>query len=212
MKRLIVSKSETERFLLLREVAELYDPKVWPWAYDTWQSLNIKCFDGNLRVGPIAWGLTEWGGFYGCYSVDVNKITLHSSLIKPYSHAWNKRGLLGERFTEDVILHEMLHQKIQQELGYCDGKFGCHNFQPWCDEINRLNPILGLEGTATMCKQRRVREEGQTRGKVRWMPTGDGTLSLRELSSWPHTIRPEGYYEKSCREMLERMKKTREEN
>jgi hypothetical protein len=207
--------TETELFHLLRIVAEHYDPEVWPWAYDTWLSLNKTYFSGELGVGPIQWGLTEWGGYYGCYQPDINKITLHTSLIKPYSGAWNRRGLLGERFTEDVILHEMLHQHIQQALGYIRNEKGeCHNFQPWCDEINRLNPLLGLEGKATLIKQRRVKEPGQTKGngKVKWMPTGEGTLMWKELSSWPHCLRPDGYYEESCREMLENMKKLREGN
>ena len=79
-----------------------------------------------------------------------------------------------------------------------------------CDEINRLNPILGLEGKATMCRHRRVEKENQTKGKVWWIFTGDGTLSPRELGSWPHSLRPEGYYEKSCKEM-EKMMIVREE-
>jgi hypothetical protein len=213
MNQLAVSKSETERFLLLREVAELYDPKVWPWAYDTWQSLKGKYFPGNLEVGPIEWGLTEWGGCLGYFTPEVNKITLHKSLLDPCSRAWGYRGLLGERMTEDVMLHEMLHQKIFQELGYCADKFGCHNFEPWCDEINRLNPLLGLEGKATVSRQRRIKEpEKKGNGKVKWMPTGDGTMTLKQLATWPHSLRPEGYYEESCREMLENMMKAKREN
>ncbi len=201
--------SEDDRFSLLREVAVIYDPKVWPWAYDTWKSLNGKYFGGALKVGPIQWGLTEWGHFLGSYTPEVNKITLHTSLIEPLSRAWNMRGLLGERMTEDVILHEMVHQKIQQKLGYCDGKFGCHNFQPWCDEINRLNPLLGLQGKATMCRQRRVKGAGQTTGNgtVKWMPTDNGNFTLKQLASWPHGLRPKGYYEESCQEMLDKLMK-----
>jgi hypothetical protein len=200
--------SESERFNLLREVAELYDPKVWPWAYDTWRALNNKYFIRGLKVGPIAWGLTDFGHSLGHYTPQVNKITLHSSLLEPSSGAWGYGGLLGERMAEDVLLHEMLHQSIQQKLGFIRDKKGqCHNFQPWCDEINRLNPIIGLEGKATIIKQRRVREPGQATGKGRvvWAPSNDGTLTRKQLSTWPYSLRPAGYYEESCLEMLARM-------
>lgn len=198
--------SESERFELLRQVAELYDPLVWSWAYDTWKILNEKYFNGELKVGPIEWGLTEHGRSLGRYTAVVNKITLHTSLLKPHSSAWNYTGLLGERMAEDVILHEMLHQSIFQKLRTTrDEKGRCHNYQPWCDEINRLNPLLGLPGIATISKQRRIKEKGiKGNGKAKWMPSGDGTLTLKELSSWPHSLRPEGYYEASCKEMLER--------
>jgi hypothetical protein len=109
---------------------------------------------------------------------------------------------------EDVLLHEMLHQKIQQTLGFTrDEKGQCHNFQPWCDEINRLNPMLGLEGKATIIKQKRVKAPGQTEGKGRqtWLPSGDGTLTRKELSTWPYTLRSKDYYEASCQEMLTKL-------
>ena len=201
--------SESDRFQLLRQVAELYDPLVWPWAYDTWKSLNETYFNGELKVGPIQWGLTEHGHSLGHYTPSVNKITLHTSLLKPYSNAWNYDGLLGERMAEDVILHEMLHQSIYQTIGTTRNEKGqCHNYQPWCDEINRLNPMLGLPGKATIIKQRRIKEEGvKGNGKVTWMPSGDGTLTLKQLSTWPHSLRSNGYYEISCKDMLERMVK-----
>ncbi len=206
---MLTNYSESERFQLLRQVAELYDPLVWPWAYDTWKLLNDKYFNGELKVGPIQWGLTEHGHFLGHYTPSVNKITLHTSLLKPDSIAWNYAGLLGERMAEDVILHEMLHQNIYQKLGTIwDNKNRSHNFQPWCDEINRLNPLMGLPGKATLIKQRRIKEEGvKGNGKAKWLPSGDGTLSLKQLSTWPHPLRSSGYYEISCKEMLERMVK-----
>ena len=201
--------TEAERFELLYEVAELYDPIVWPWAYDRWQDLNQKYFGGLLKVGPIQWGLTEHGHFLGSYLQDTNKITLHTSLIQPQSSAWGSRGLLGERMAEDVILHEMIHQHIYQTLGTTrDNKGQCHNFEPWCDEINRLNPLLGLDGKATVTKQKRVKEEGaKGNGRVTWVRSGDGTLTRKQLSSYPHSLRPREYYEASCQEMLARMMK-----
>ena len=197
--------TEAERFQLLREVAELYYPLVGPWTFDTWKDLNQKYFNGELKVGPIEWGLTKHGHALGYYSQQTNKITLHPSLLKPHSRAWEYGGLLGERMAEDVILHEMLHQHLYQEFGPITNKKG-HNTQLWCDEINRLNLLLGLDGKATISKQRRVKGEGAKGvGKVKWMPFGDGTLTLNQLSSWPHSLRPTGYYEASCKEMLDKM-------
>ena len=66
---LIRNYSESKKFKLLREVSQLHDPSVGPWAYDTWQLFNQKYFNGELKVGPIVWGLTVHGtavGYYTC--------------------------------------------------------------------------------------------------------------------------------------------------
>jgi hypothetical protein len=196
--------TESEKFQLLREVAQLYYPSVGPWTFDTWKDLNQKYFNGELKVGPIEWGLTKHGHALGYYSQQTNKITLHPSLLKPNSTAWECGGLLGEKMAEDVILHEMLHQHLYQQFGPV--KNMGHNSPFWCDEVNRLNPLLGIDGKATVTKQRRVKEQGaKGNGKVKWMPSGDGVLTRKQLSSYPHSLRPTGFYEASCREMLERM-------
>ena len=47
---LIRNYNESKKFKLLREVSELYNPHVGPWTYDVWQTLNQKCFNGELKV------------------------------------------------------------------------------------------------------------------------------------------------------------------
>jgi hypothetical protein len=209
----VLLRTEDGRFEALRKISEFYNPVIGPWVYDTWKTLNEKYFGGSLRVGSIVWGLTEWSGSLGYFTPSQNKITLHRSLINPQSEACGTRELLCERMTEDVILHEMLHQKLFQELGYCADKFGCHNFQPWCDEINRMNPLLGLEGKATVNKQRRIKEAAQNKGsgKAKWMPSEDGTMTRTQIATWPHSLRQREYYETSCHEILNSIVKGRKE-
>lgn len=200
--------SEEERFQLLHQVAELYDPEIGPWAYNTWKQLNQKYFKGEIQIWPIGWGLTKYAHRLGFADGLNRKIVLHTSLINPRSKAWGQRGLLGERFAADVLLHEMIHQYIfQTERSVGEP----HNCQMWCDELNRLIPLLGFTGKATVSKQRRVKEPGtKGSGRVTWLPSGDGTMIRKELSTWPYTSRPEEYYEISCREMLAAIRKSKE--
>jgi len=200
---LIRNYSESKKFKLLREVSQLHDPSIGPWAYDTWQLLNEKYFNGELKVGPIVWGLTVHGTAVGYYTEEINKITLHPSILKPFSRAWRCEGLLGEKMAEDILLHEMVHQNIFQVFNLTRFEHGqCHNFGPWCDEINRLNPMMELQGKATMSTKRRVKVGENGSRKVIWIPQDDGTLTKKQLCSWPNSLRPIGYYETTRKEKL----------
>jgi hypothetical protein len=67
-----------------------------------------------------------------------------------------------------------------------------HNAQPWCDEIMRITVQLGLDPIkAAPVKPRRVQIDGKS--KVVRKPL-DGHLSRIEIASWPHSLRPAGYY------------------
>jgi hypothetical protein len=133
-------------------------------------------------------GLTPHGHAYGHTYRDTKRITLHTSLLDARGRAWHISEKLGERFAEDVLLHEMVHVRLDDR-----GVNSDHNAQPWCDEIMRITPQLDLEPVkAAPVKPRRVN------GKVKRLPL-DGHLSRDEISSWPHSIRPASYYTREGR-------------
>jgi hypothetical protein len=193
---------DVERKLnILKQSADISDWGYGRWAYEKWQEFNEKYWECKLNPGAIFWGLTPHGHDFGYYEFSRNAITLHSSLLRPKSNAWRMVGLLGERFAEDVLLHVMLHQANMQIQMKDDRE--SHNCQSWCEEINRLVPLLGINTRgliAAPVRQRRVD------GKVTWKPR-PGFMSRKEISGFPHSLRPKEYYEQETWELLEQIKK-----
>lgn len=153
------------------------------WAYDAFVELNDRYFGGEISCRGIAWGLTPYGSRLG-HTAPNGRITLHPALLDPKSDAWGtERAMFGERYARDVLLHEMIHVLLfGRQLA------ASHNAQPWCDEIVRLAPELGLQPIkAAPVKARRVD------GKVVKAPL-DGHLSQGELALFPHPLRPRRYY------------------
>jgi hypothetical protein len=165
------------------------------WIVDTWTRLNRDHFDGMLKYHGVVWGLTPHGGSLGhTYGGSSRRITLHPAIIDPHTDAWDYEKhsagatKLGAAFAADVLLHEMVHVKLFDagvELGEGNSH---HNTAPWCDEVMRITPQLGLDPVkAAPVKPRRVD------GIVRRLPL-DGHLSRSDIGEWPHSLRPTGYY------------------
>jgi hypothetical protein len=184
-------------FKRLKWAAEYIDGDYGVWAYDTWKEYNRAYFDNALEVGGITWGLTRHGAALGYYAGYRNLIVLHSSLIEPRSESpWGIENL-GYKFAADVLLHEMMHQNIHQHYSEDSKKplpnRGCHTSKAWVSEVNRMAGMLNLDCKAMVIKQRRVKLEGEAKSKPRWIAP-DGYLEQTELSSFPHSVRPENYY------------------
>ena len=76
-------------------------------------------------------------------------------------------------------------------------------FYRWCEEINRLAPLLGIDTgglTAAPVRQRRVD------GRVSWKPR-PGFMSRKMISGFPHSLRAKEYYEQATWELLDQIKK-----
>lgn len=198
----------------LKEYARRHEP-MGSWAYDTFEELNETFFDCRLSLPLIQWGLTEWGDTYGYYMTEHQKIILHTSLMKKGAKAWTltdpltgrkeSNELLGARFASHVLLHELMHHANYLDYGLEYMKHRkCHNCQPWVDEINRIAPLLGLNVKAHVCKQRRIREPGQTKGagKPTMAPPDDSYITYKQMYSFPHNLMPSGYYEKATEDLL----------
>lgn len=178
----------------LRTAGEAFFPGLGAWSYDKWADLNESYYFGKLKPGPILWGLTPHGHRLGSCSHDGNcTITLHTSLFGSRTDAWGRGSLLGKRFAADVLVHEMLHKFLIQSE-----KSSKHNHDPWCDEIERISPELGLNIKAKPIRQKRVD------GKVKWY-VEPGHLKRIEIATWPYLIRPKEYYESSVRNLIQQV-------
>jgi hypothetical protein len=182
-------------FEILRKAAEIADGKYGTWTYDRWAEFNDRYFGGELIVGGIQWGITPHGRSLGYFEPWRNSITLHVSLIDPEGrNPWSMGQMMGEKMAADVLVHEMMHQHIGQSGG--DPSRYTHNSPRWCEEINRMVPLLGIdtELLAIPIKQKRVKDsEVKGSGAVTWA-VPDGAMTRTTLSTFPHTLRPDGYY------------------
>lgn len=198
---------QKEKFELLSMASEIAHPGYGAWLFDTWHAHNVTYFSGALDVIPIIWGLTPHGHTLGHFSLDIVRITLHTSLLQPKDRAWGIARILGPKFASDVMLHEMIHQAIHQRTG-TNGAGPCaahtsHNNPAWVAEVNRIAPLLGLPANAAMTTQKRVKPDGKPgNGKVTWY-TEPGCMTRLELSRWPYLSRPFGYYEPEAAALLD---------
>lgn len=197
----------------LCEYARRHEP-TGTWAYDTFERLNQQFFGDRLTLPVIQWGLTPWGRFYGYYMPQWQKIILHPSLMVKGSKAWGPLNpatreketnkLLGVKFAEHVLLHELMHHANYLDHGVYDSDLkDSHNSQAWVDEINRIAPLLGLNIKAHVCSQRRFKKTGEKGpGKPRLAPPDDSYIDYEFMYTFPHKLMPPGYYEKATDELL----------
>ena len=176
----------------LRDAAEIIYPGIGAMLYDWWASINEDHFGRQMTPPGIQFGLTPHGSKMGLWRGWEETIILHRSLIDPSGDAWGKRHQLGHRYAWDVLLHEMIHQYVDtvREVEDPEGNSpsnSVHNCPSWVREINRLSNDLGLDCEASVIRQKRVD------GSVQWC-VPDGHLTMAELGSWPHSVRPDGYY------------------
>lgn len=196
--------NETEKFSILKQAASITFGQYGVWLFDTWKSHNEQYFDNQLQVIPLTFGLLPHGKALGNFThkneAGYSLITLHKSLLDPQGDAWQILPLLGQRFASDVLLHEMIHQAVYQQYGH-DGSslekfFGSssHNNPAWCDEVNRLAPMLGLSFKAQVVKRQRVENpDTGKKTKLAWQ-VSDGYLERAELATFPHCVTAETYY------------------
>lgn len=184
-----------KELVALKRAARILWPNWGPWSYETWERLNGELFANALTPCGILFGLTPHGASLGYFRPEDKTITLHVSLLDPSQPSpWGMGHVLGERYAADVLLHEMVHQRLHQR-GFdwrTESPRGTspHNSAGWVDEVNRLSPMLGLDCKAEVIRQRRVKK-GQNPS---WTPRDPSALTREKLETWPHCARPSGYY------------------
>jgi hypothetical protein len=115
--------------------------------------------------------------------------------LAPEVFTGNHRTTGGTLDVSDVLVHEMIHAALMLR-----GEDPGHNEAPWCRMVGELSPaVLGQDVTAEPVKPRRVpnpaREFDPAAPKTivvrRAVP---GSLTQAQLATWPHSVRPAGYY------------------
>ena len=161
---------------------------VGAWTYDNWQILNETYFKGKNIPGEIDW-VTDGANFsLGYYSPMENRILLHKGLVRPrYPNPMPKWCLnnLNQRMARDILIHEMIHQRIHQTGGW-EGE-SSHNNPRFVSEVNRIAVLLGLDVAA------KVIQTQQADGKMK-RQVEPGCLTLVEIEHFPYSKRPRMYY------------------
>ena len=171
---------------------------IWYWgaagefAADEFGRLNREHFAGSIPPLPIAIGLAAYGHCIGLTRRhSTPRISLASEL---FNGSMRQRG--GPLSVSDTLIHEMVHACLMLR-----GEEPGHNFGPWCRMISDLTPDLtGHEiqaqpvGTMRVPNPDRDTDPDAPKTKVvrRAKP---GCLTQQDLSRWPHSIRPAGYYD-----------------
>lgn len=184
-----------EKFDILRKGATITYGDIGIWAYAEWKKLNKNYFNNKLEVGAINFGITPHGVKLGAYTQEFNKIILHKSLILPSSeNPWDIGKLLGRNYCSDVLLHQMIHQKIYQTYPMSEiieaekgSRASAHNNNLWVSEIIRLSGLMGILIKAEAIKQKWINEKIKDFVKP-------GHLTLKKISEFPHSVRKKSYY------------------
>ena len=158
------------------------------WVFDEWKKLNDTFFYGENIVGEIIWGSTPQDRSLGYYSPDKNFIVLHKTLMRPVYPTsdliWKLRHL-NKRKVSDVLLHEMIHQRVHQ-IGGWEGE-NCHNNGQFVNEVNRIAKLLDIDIKAKVIQWKTI--HGKTTPSVE-----PGCLNHEELSNFPYSSRSRNYY------------------
>ncbi len=162
--------------------------EVGAWAFDEWKMLNQNFFYGENKPGAIIWGKTPQGKSLGYYHVSKNLIYLDKNLMRPIYPIndlnWGIQHL-NKRIASDVLLHEMIHQRVNQTGGW-EGETS-HNNERFVDEVNRIAGLLGMDIRAKVIKQATIQDK-------RIRHNEPGYLTLKELSDFPYSSRTYNYY------------------
>src|SRR5262249_43676373 len=147
----------------------------------------------------IVWAITAHGGCLGLTHPRIDSpptITLHPSILggTQKKNPWGiDPAFLGTCYAFDVLLHESTHVSVAYRLGGWRGKGSTsHNNEVWIAEVNRLMPLLGLNGgTAGRNKTRRVvAPDADPNGpKTRVIRASDGTLPHMAVATFPYGAR-----------------------
>ena len=158
------------------------------WVYDEWKRLNDAFFYGENIAGTIIWKETPQNRSLGYYDRAGNLIVLHKTLMRPIypvtGLTWEPRRF-NTRKISDVLLHEMIHQRIHQTGGWMGEN--SHNNTRFVNEVNRIAKLLGIDVKARVIR-RHPKPDKPTPSIT------SGYLNLQALSNFPYSSRSQNYY------------------
>lgn len=153
-----------------------------------WVQYNDEFFDGELAPPVLAFeepGHTTCYGEYSTVSMfgGTAQIMIRPSLLagtlQEFRHG-NRNPVGLRRFTEQVLLHEMIHQWQHEVAGVDPGEFS--NYGGHGDTFSsKANEIGGRLGFSPVRKRNKKSHSGKT-------------AHLPNPSQWPHCVCPQDYY------------------
>jgi hypothetical protein len=158
------------------------------WVYDEWKALNDALFYGENIAGTITWKNLPQDSSLGYYDRTKNHIVLHDTLMRPVYPCPGLKSKLrrsNTRKISDVLLHEMIHQRVHQTGGW-KGE-NSHNNVRFVNEVNRIAKLLGIDIKAKVIQWQTI--HGKIAPCVK-----SGCLNIEELSNFPYSSRPRNYY------------------
>jgi hypothetical protein len=181
-----------------KEIAKHYYGGKGIFAYEAFEDINARFFEGELPTPLIQWALTAHGRCLGLTASNkLPVITLHPSLLggTEKKSPWGvDPALLGVCYAYDVLLHECIHVSTRYLLKWDGAGDSSHNNPVWVGEVNRIAPLLGFEGIdAQQTRVKRITVEGEKtkRGKDTTKPArvNEGNIPYDAVCGFPHAMR-----------------------
>ncbi|MEO2015586.1 MAG: hypothetical protein ABGZ53_14580 [Fuerstiella sp.] len=183
--------AHTDMRAAVRLVAETYYGNYGIWLCDAFEAINAEWFSGNLPYPHIVINITAHGRCLGLTHTPETRppnITIHPTMFglrsRGESSPWGlDPAWLGKRYVFDLLLHEIVHVQNRYVASAEDVKGPTsHNNDAWINEVNRLCPLIGLDGIkAARSVVRRV--DGKPKR------TTDGNIPFNVAATFPHSIR-----------------------
>ena len=184
-----VNPLQNERLLIAKEHGG--DNLIF--LYTAFDEINTRIFNGQLKPALIV--LAPPRSKEPAWVEHEHRVILvDPAVFGSEKEYWDiPRETLGKAFAYDVLLHCCIHYHI----GHQAGVDSSHNTPEWLGEVNRIAPLIGLEGVnAQPNKTMRVKTPGQPSTVVRGSA---GNVTPREVAAFPWGVRLErgliGHYQ-----------------
>jgi hypothetical protein len=175
-------------------VAQQYYGDKALWCYRAFKWVNKKLFLEELPFPLIVLGLTAHGHCLGQTHLRVDGppvICIHPSVWggTENKNPWGvPADLLGDRYALDVLIHECMHVSVCYRLKGPTGGTSSHDNPEWINEVNRIAPLIGLNGVVA-ARNKVVREGKKTRR------ASQGNIPFNAVATFPsQAVRGLDYY------------------
>jgi len=177
-----------------RIVAHAYFGPKGDWSYESFEYLNRELWQCALPQPLILWVMTAHGRCLGltAHREERPVVTLHPTLLgarcalqtgRKNSDPWQiPNDLLGPAYAWDVLLHELIHVAVENVLGGRGDGTSSHDCDAWVSEVNRIAPLIGLEGVRA--ERSKVVRQGKKSVRI-----NEGNVPFAAVATFPHSVR-----------------------
>ena len=174
-------REDFERFVLAQ--AEPWHREHLTALYTAWHTYNTSYFEGEMTAPYLLLAEPKTPRFYGDTSPATGfgaklQIRIRPSLVQgthPHLLHGSQAPAGRQRFVDDILLHETIHQYQMEILGVYEASYDWHG-PTFRDNANRIGTVLGLP-------------------PVRVSKVPKKELGTPSCAQWPSNVRPAGYYQ-----------------